>query len=538
MKTSKEWFTGSKRGLEKIARRRGLSYVLFELLQNSWDTGAKFVKVRLDPVPDLPLVDLQVEDDDPDGFADLTHAWTLFAESGKKNNPEKRGLFNFGEKLVLAICQSATITSTKGSVTFDERGRTSSRVKTQKGTIFHAIVRMTREELAEVMTTSRMLICPEGVSTTINGDALLNRSALKEVSATLPTVLADSDGVVRPFERKTTVRIHESLDGCEGHLYEMGIPVCPTGDPWDVEIMQKVPVNLERSGVAPAYLRTVRVIVTNAMVDTLTVLDVSSLAVRETIDDRRCAPEVACKVLEIEYGPKRAIFDLNDPEANNVLVAEGYKLIHGRSFSKQAWENIRSSGAALPSGQIRPTPKPYSSDPDAASRVLVPESEWSEGMRNIAEYSKVIAERIIGQRIRVVIDKGHRSQFWGACYGGRELTYNLATLGKGFFEEGPSRRVNSLLIHELAHSKESNHLSEKFHRALQTLGAKMTELALAEPDLFKGYGWRQEGVWGEGRREPLPQASRGSGDAPVPSGGSRAEPPFGSCSRAAAKEDS
>lgn len=69
-----EWFTGSKQGLEKIARRRGLSYVLFELVQNCWDTGARNVNVTFTPVEGRPLVDMRVEDDDPDGFKDLTHA--------------------------------------------------------------------------------------------------------------------------------------------------------------------------------------------------------------------------------------------------------------------------------------------------------------------------------------------------------------------------------------------------------------------------------------------------------------------------------
>ena len=37
-----------------------------------------------------------VEDDSPDGFRDLTEAYTIFAESYKKVDPEKRGAFNIG----------------------------------------------------------------------------------------------------------------------------------------------------------------------------------------------------------------------------------------------------------------------------------------------------------------------------------------------------------------------------------------------------------------------------------------------------------
>jgi len=103
MVSAASWYESDKKGLERIARRRGLTYVLFELLQNAWDTVAKEVKVSFEPVDGRPLCDVTVADDDPDGFVDLNHAWTLFAESAKKSDPQKRGRFNFGEKLVLAV---------------------------------------------------------------------------------------------------------------------------------------------------------------------------------------------------------------------------------------------------------------------------------------------------------------------------------------------------------------------------------------------------------------------------------------------------
>lgn len=89
--------------------------------------------------------------------------------------------------------------------------------------------------------------------------------------------------------------------------------------------------------------------------------------------------------------------------------------------------------------------------------------------------------------------RGHVGDGWGACYGQRELTFNLATLGRAFFEEGPSEQVNALLLHELAHELESNHLDVKFYKALQTLGAKLATFALREPWLWKEHGWRGQG---------------------------------------------
>src|SRR6185369_16888948 len=118
-----QWFTVDKAGLGKILARRGKAFVLYELVQNAWDTAAKNVEVSLTAVPNRPLVEIVVKDDDPDGFKDLSHAFTLFAESEKKGDPTRRGRFNLGEKLVLALCEEARIDSTKGSVIFNAEGR-------------------------------------------------------------------------------------------------------------------------------------------------------------------------------------------------------------------------------------------------------------------------------------------------------------------------------------------------------------------------------------------------------------------------------
>jgi len=494
-----EWFEGSKKGLEKIARRRGLSYVLFELVQNAWDTGARRVSVTFRPIEGRPLVDMAVTDDDPDGFKDLAHAWTLFAESEKKGDPEKRGRFNLGEKLVLAVCESAEITSTKGCVRFDDEGRIAGRRRTEAGSEFRGRVKMTRAELDSVLAAADELIVPPNVATTIDGKPLAPREPLKVFEASLLTEVANEEGSLAPRTRKATVRVYPALTRVDpetgkerafGYLYEMGIPVCPTGDQWDVEVMQKVPVNMERNAVSETYLRTVRVLTLNELYEKLRPEDAASPAVVDALHDSRIRPEAVEKVLDHQYGEKRAVYDPSDPEANNALVAQGYAIIPPRAFSKGAWENIRHSGAARPSGQIMPTPKPYSSDPDAPARKLLPEDEWTSGMRNIAGYVEDVALKLIKRHVRVTVDKGRIGAGWSACYGDGELTFNLASVGYDFFEHGPDARVNALVIHELAHEHEGNHLSDGFYKALQKLGAALTELALRDPELFRRRGWR------------------------------------------------
>src|SRR5205809_7351026 len=130
------WFTVDKAGLAKLLERR--AFAIFELLQNAWDADdVTMVNVRLEPIPNASQARLIVTDNSPNGFADLNHAYTLFAESCRKANPEKRGRINLGEKLALALCVRARITSTKGRIEFSSEGRTfSASGKSTSGTEF------------------------------------------------------------------------------------------------------------------------------------------------------------------------------------------------------------------------------------------------------------------------------------------------------------------------------------------------------------------------------------------------------------------
>src|ERR1044071_733270 len=109
----KKFFDVDTDGLAKILTRRGgVFFAILELIQNAWDQNVKRVLVELEPIPNRRACWLRVEDDDAKGFSDLTHAFTLCAESDKKSNPMKRGRFNLGEKLVIAVCEECQISST------------------------------------------------------------------------------------------------------------------------------------------------------------------------------------------------------------------------------------------------------------------------------------------------------------------------------------------------------------------------------------------------------------------------------------------
>lgn len=485
-----DWFSVDKAGLAKLLDKRGKSFVLFELIQNGWDTNAKVVKVTLEPIPGRSLATLTVEDDHPEGFKNLAHAFTLFAESEKKGDPSKRGRFNLGEKLVLALCEDAEIISTTGSVYFTSEGRKESRKRLDTGSAFKGTIRMTREELAEVHRAVRTLLPPTGVDTYFNGEPLALRGVIESFEAPLPTEIADQEGYLRKTQRKTTVTVHEAAADETPKLYEMGIPVVELsgGERWHVNVHQKIPLNVDRDNVTPAYLQTIRVLLANAMRDHLSKEDAGQVWVNAATEDERVDPAAVEVVLDQKFGKKRAIFDASDPEANKQLINEGYTVIPGGALSKGQWGNVKSGGLALPSGKIRPSGVHY--DPEGRPERIIPEAKYTKGMKAIVDFSIKVAWKLIGKDISVKVVNEAVSLPHAAWYGGGVLAFNVGRLGKDWFEfdGGIHAHHIELILHELAHDKVADHLTHDFADEVGRLGVKLTRLALKEPDFLRDAG--------------------------------------------------
>ncbi len=490
------WFEVDKEGLAKLLERKGKEFVLYELIQNSWDTAAKSVEVTLKPNGGeyrgqaiRGYAELVVVDDHPDGWKDLAHAWTLFAESNKKGDAEKRGRFNLGEKLVLSLCRTARIETVTGGVAFDATGRHTFRSKRTSGSSFTALVRMNQDELAAMTAAVFKLIPPPGVSTCFNGTNLPARTPLRRIEATLPTEIADADGILRRTARKTVVEVYAPNEGETPSIYEMGIPVVETGDKWHYNIFQKVPLNADRDNVTPAYLREVRTLVLNEMYREVTKEDATESWVRDASEDEDVSPAAIEHVVTQRFGEKRVIFDPSDPEGTKLAVARGYTVIAPGSLSHDEWANVKRHEAALPAGQVTPSPKPF--PPDGKPLKIVPFEKYSDGMKCVSDYAEELLEKLLGCPVEVTI-ASEVTWPYSAVYGSGHLTFNLGRLGREWFDDGPCETVDRLLLHEGAHSYSSDHLSSEFHDAICKLGAKLAQLAIYEPEFFKRHGRGKE----------------------------------------------
>jgi len=481
-----QWFDVDKTGLGKQAEEQGKARLVGELIQNGLDEpGVTQIAVKLAMAAES-LADLTVEDDAPEGFHDLSHAYTLFAPSRKRSNPEARGQFNLGEKLCLAVCTQASICTTKGTVVFDpDQGRIEKEERRDRGSVFQGRMKMTQEEYVQVCDYLRSLILPDGIAVTFNGDRLLPRKPIHSFQASLETQIANDKGVMRPTVRKTLVSLYEPLQGEVAHLYEMGLPIVETTDKWHVSIAQKIPLNRDRNNVKPAYLKTVRTLVLNEMHTHLSEQDANTDWVRQGSSSPDCSGEAITNVLDLRFGEKRASYDMSDPEANKTWVSKGGTLVYGSMLSGQEWKNAKEAGAIQPAGKLCPSPKPYNKLTDDKNVTIISPDKWTAGMKSIAEYAVFLGKELMQVTVKVTFV--NTSSAFLACYGPGDLHFNLFRLGHAWFEGGINEEVDKLLVHEFGHQYSGDHLSGEYHEALCLLAAKIKTLALEKPDELRRF---------------------------------------------------
>ena len=472
-------------GLRRVLTRRGIETVVYELVANAWDTDADRVEISLLPAPDDPAASLITVTDN-----DLAHAYTLWSDSDRRADATRRGRFSAGEKTVIATAIAGdgggcAITTTTGTVTFDEDGRRHDPGRrTERGSVFSG--RLPTDAAARERTLAALgtLLAPAGVLTLVNGEPLAAREPAAVATATLPTDLADAEGYLRRTRRKAEIHVHEPAPGEHATLYELGVPVSRTGDRFHYDVRQKVPLGMDRDAVTPGYLRAVRIAVLDHMAASLDPEEAAARWVADALP--RATDEAVRTVIETRYGEHRVIRDPSDQEAVQIAVSKGYSVLEPGAHSRSEWTAIRRARAALPAGRVTPSPAKVAAD--VRPEDITAPADWTAGERAIAEISARLARRLIDVEVQVEFRRSRRA--YCAAYGRRgarqgHLIYNTSLLGPEFLA-GPSDGMLDLLTHELGHHFCGDHLASEYHEALTRIAARMARLALTEPQLFAG----------------------------------------------------
>lgn len=476
--SSQPWFVVSKEGLRKTLERKGKEFAIYELLQNAFDEASTKVTLTLTPPKDGKSV-LTCVDDAPLGYTNLSDAHTMFAESKKKTDHKKRGRFNVGEKYVLALCDNATITSTTGRVIFHENGtRTHDSVKTKVGTEFRGELSLTPEEFEAMSAAVKRVIAP--VPTFFNGEPVPTRPILHEFTTTLPTEIADDSGISRSSKRKTAVRLYKPLSGEKPTLYEMGMPVVEIDCAYHVDVQQKVPLNIERDNVTPAYLKAVYTIVVNERVNELSEEEVTRPWVSTALANAKSiTKEAATEIVKKRFGENAVREDRVDKPANKEAVSQGYNVVVKGAMSREEWKTVTKLGLMEKAGDVCPSP-----DPGEIPQKIYTPDEYTPEMLAYEKFIQQVGFILLHHAVRVKFIDDERTNFQG-CFQPTAKEYEM-TVNLAFHEVRDWTENYYLMLHEFSHSilQSNDHLHKIFYKTVNILAAKLVQLTLTQPDLF------------------------------------------------------
>jgi hypothetical protein len=395
----------------------------------------------------------------------------------------KRGRFSAGDKYVLALMHSATVTSTTGQIVFQSNGQRKTNDKhTEVGSEFKGVLNMTEEDYTDILSRIFSIIPPENVATFVNGHKVSVRKPLHSFKVVLPTEVADDSGILRSRKRETTVNLYKVQDWEKPTLYEMGIPVVPVDEnlKWHVDIQQKVPLNIERDNVTPSYLREVFAAVLNEKVNELSEEEASAAWVTTGMESTKATPQALQGVITKRFGEGAVRRDHKDKGSNREAVSQNRKVVERGAFTNAVWDNINQHEELLPkAGDVCPT--------DFSELVPVrfyPHDEWTPEMVAYADFLTMMAPKLIDHTITIKYIKDDRVEFRG-CTRWKKGSF-VMEINLEYHDLADWQGNIYLMLHEFAHHRVQNndHLWHRFYDTVNLIGAKLVKLAVKQPELF------------------------------------------------------
>ena len=476
-----ERFAVSADGLRQLHAGRAPWALVKELIQNAWDEApeATVCDVTIAAGADGTTV-VAVEDDGP-GFANISDAWTLMAETPKRGDPTKRGRFNIGEKEIIAVALAARIETAGMTVTFPpEGGRTAAANRRKRGTRVTVTMPWSEDEAAELRNRLR-LFRPTDCRLRIDGEEIARRQPLASRETTLRTLIQHGPGLpMTDTRRKTTIDILERANPDESWIYELGIPIQTTTLPFDVDVHQKVPMPPNRNTVSAGYLQAVMTETLNAMHERLPEESFSDGWVRSAVEDERVEDAAVASVKNNRYGAKAVLWS-SDTDANMRAAEAGYQVIHPKAMSRKERE-VMVARAGLESAK-----KTFGRAPEARRPA-----DTNQVRRAFAQWVRAIG-KVLGMRPKVRYVSAPEATFVAACSTSRkqpEVVINTSFCSDGWLaERGPEQL--KLIIHELAHALSNTPMEHgpRWGDACAAAGGTVAD-AIARGDLVYNAGAR------------------------------------------------
>jgi hypothetical protein len=469
------WFDIDRAGLRRMTN--GLSTLVWEMLQNAVDTDATEIDLRIEPLvvrgaTVRSRTVLAITDNDPRGYEDLRHSFTLFAPSTKADDDSKRGYMNIGEKLVLAWAVEGAVETLSGSVKFNADGtRTTGRRRTEVGSYHRFVLDVPATERDKMIAAARRILVPAGKTVRVNGDVLQSSPVIDETTASLRLLVLDGEAMVQR-ERVTRITLHEPDAEHGSWLYVLGMPVQAIDIRWSVNVEGRLKQDVKRDQVPEGQLQRIRVAVTDLMVDALTVADANTWG-RAALKD--VEPVTVRKLVELRHGVDAVAYDTRDREANARAQSNDRTVIYGGAYSGEEWAAIKRVRTEDPSF-VAPAGQLFNTLPSIVPAKLIPQSEWTPDAVRVVEYAKNAYRHLFGGTLSVAI-ADNRDVTCSATMGNGKLTLAVHRLGGwDWFKVGNEAAQVSLLLHEFGHDGHEchNHNEVWANNALDLAGRLLT----------------------------------------------------------------
>ncbi len=471
---SNNWFEVDTKGLKALQEGKPKTFIVRELLQNAFDEN--ITSCKLDVQWSDGVATISVEDDSPEGFRDLSDAYTLFKDTYKRSDATKRGRFNLGEKQVFSVCKSAHIETTTGTIVFNGLGRHRIGKKREKGSVIKVNVKMTREETKELLPFIGLILPPKNVhfEYTFFGSIPMwrpYRVPHKSFEATLRTELTDGEAF-RPTRRKTQVHVQQTVEA--KYLYELGIPVCEIDCDFSIDVQQKVPLSTDRDTVSPAFLKELYALVLNHTHESITSENAASAWVREAVSSPLVEKEAVMSMVLGRFGEKVVVANPADPVANDDAIARGYHVVRGSELNREEWDNIRKYEAM-----------PSSTQMFGKTSVDYQTVEPTEEQKKVAAWASKFFREFFRDTLHVKFISSKASMVADFEFQGNKMRFNVPNVMVPWSNGGkrPSRQIIDLIVHEFGHRK-GHHTQSQYHEALTAMGAWLVIKALDDPKWF------------------------------------------------------
>ena len=443
-------FAVSESGMRELNSSREPWDLVKELIQNAWDEVplATECRVIVKPQPDDSTTMVTVEDDGP-GFSDIADAYTLMGHTKKRLDPTQRGRFNIGEKDVISVAIEAVIETAHKTVTFPCAGsRTVADNSRRKGTLVSVLMPWHPDQSSELVDRLQRFRCTNKCRLFVNDREVPPRPAAEIRSISLPTVQQDGPNQpMRTQQRTTDIHLIEPpAGGGERWLYEMGIPVQTIDCPWDVDVMQKIPLSQQRDAVSDAYLNRIYAEVLNAGHHRLEQVEFRSHWVKRAIEHPQITPPAVKATLKGRYGSDRVVLETLDGDANARARDAGYGVANPGALSDREIGAFRKHAGVKDSDEVFPIPPlpriDYAAEPDSNQAKF---ADWVVKMSSHCNLQAAV---------RYFDEPGNaRLADCSVDTMSPVLRFNAALLGSEFFEPpyGSIEHWN-LLFHELGHA--------------------------------------------------------------------------------------